>query len=125
MLTRCFIRSRARWLRVQECFRKDFGIPNLINGFGMTEIPGVHCNPFEGLQKAASLGPVGRHPDPARPWAQCRLVDDNGNDVGTDEVGELWVKHPIAMQGYFRDPGQTRAAFRGLTPRRTRLPNTF
>lgn len=97
---------------VQECFRKDFGIPNLINGFGMTEIPGVHCNPFDGPQKATSLGPVGRHPDPARPWAQCRLVDDNGNDVGTDKVGELWVKHPIVMQGYFRDPEQTRAAFR-------------
>jgi crotonobetaine/carnitine-CoA ligase len=28
-----------------------------------------------------------------------------------DEVGELWVKHPIVMQGYFRDPEQTRAAF--------------
>ena len=97
---------------VQECFRKEFGIEHLINGFGMTEIPGVHCNPFEGPQKATSLGPVGRHPDPERPWAQCRLVDDNGNDVGTDEVGELWVKHPIVMQGYYRDPEQTRAAFR-------------
>lgn len=97
---------------VQECFRNEFGIANLINGFGMTEIPGVHCNPFEGLRKATSLGPVGRHPDPARPWAQCRLVDDHGKDVGVDEVGELWVKHPIVMQGYYRDPEQTRASFR-------------
>ena len=97
---------------VQECFRNEFHISNLINGFGMTEIPGVHCNPFEGPQKATSLGPVGRHPDPARPWAECRLVDDNGNDVSTDTAGELWVKHPIVMQGYFRDPEQTQAAFR-------------
>lgn len=97
---------------VQECFRNEFHIPNLINGFGMTEIPGVHCNPFEGPQKATSLGPVGRHPDPARPWAHCRLVDDNGVDVPTDSTGELWVKHPIVMQGYFRDPEQTKAAFR-------------
>jgi crotonobetaine/carnitine-CoA ligase len=98
---------------VQECFRNEFGIRHLINGFGMTEIPGVLCNPFEGLQKANSLGPVGRHPDADRPWAECRLVDDAGHDVGVDQVGELWVKHPIVMHGYFRDPDQTRAAFEG------------
>ena len=33
-------------------------------------------------------------------------------ELGTNEVGELWVQHPIVMQGYFRDPEQTRAAFR-------------
>ena len=78
----------------------------------MTEIPGVTCNPFEGPQKPGSMGPIGRHPDPARPWAECRVVDDDGRDVGVDEVGELIVKTPIIMQGYFRDPEQTRAAFR-------------
>ena len=30
----------------------------------------------------------------------------------TDTAGELWVKHPIVMQGYFRDLEQTQAAFR-------------
>jgi carnitine-CoA ligase len=39
-------------------------------------------------------------------------VDDEGRDVGVDEVGELVVKTPIIMQGYFRDPDQTKAAFR-------------
>ena len=95
----------------QECFRNEFRIRNLINGFGMTEIPGLTCNPFEGLQKSTSLGPIGRHPDAARTWAQCRLVDDNGKEVGVDEVGELWAKHPIVMQGYFRDSEQTAASF--------------
>ncbi|HXF66752.1 MAG TPA: AMP-binding protein [Burkholderiales bacterium] len=95
-----------------QVFREEFGIPHLIGGFGMTEIPGVTCNPFEGPQKPGSMGPVGRHPDPARPWAECKVVDENGDEVGTGEVGELWVKHPIVMQGYWRDPEQTRAAFR-------------
>lgn len=95
-----------------ETFRNDFGIPHLIGGYGMTEIPGVTCNPFEGPQKPGSMGPIGRHPDPARPWAECRVVDDDGRDVGVGEVGELVVKTPIIMQGYFRDPEQTRAAFR-------------
>ena len=92
-------------------FRDEFRIPNLLGGFGMTEIPGVCCNPFEGPNKQGSMGPVGRHPDPDRKWAECKVVDDDGNEVGAGVVGEFWVKHPIVMQGYFRDPEQTRAAF--------------
>ena len=95
-----------------DTFRSEFHIPHLIGGYGMTEIPGVTCNPIDGPQKPGSMGPIGRHPDPARPWAQCRVVDDDGNGVGVDEVGELLVKTPIIMQGYYRDPEQTRAAFR-------------
>ena len=95
-----------------ETFRNEFHIPTLVSGYGMTEIPGVTCTPYEGPGKPGSMGMVGRHPDPARPWAECRVVDDDdGRDVPPDEVGELWVKTPIVMQGYFRDPDQTRAAF--------------
>jgi crotonobetaine/carnitine-CoA ligase len=93
-------------------FRDEFRIPHLIGGFGMTEIPGVCCNPLEGPNQQGTMGPVGRHPDPTRKWAECRVVDDEGRDVGPDVTGEFWVKHPIVMQGYFRDPEQTRAAFR-------------
>jgi crotonobetaine/carnitine-CoA ligase len=39
-------------------------------------------------------------------------VDDEGHDVPANAVGELVVKTPIIMQGYFRDPEQTKAAFR-------------
>lgn len=92
-------------------FRNEFGIHRLFSGFGMTEIPGVTCNPYEGPDKPGSMGVPGVHPDPARPWAQCRVVDDEGRDADVDQIGELWVKTPIVMQGYFRDPEQTRAAF--------------
>ncbi|MBX9902954.1 MAG: AMP-binding protein [Burkholderiales bacterium] len=98
---------------MDEAFKNDFKIPHRIGGYGMTEIPGVTCNPFEGIQKLGSMGPVGRHPDPARPWAQCRVVDDEGRDVPVGEAGELWVKTPIIMQGYFRDPDQTAGTFEG------------
>ena len=97
---------------MMDTFRNEFHIPHLIGGYGMTEIPGVTCIPLEGPAKVGSMGPVGRHPDPARPWAQCRVVDDDGRDVGVGEVGELIVKTPIIMQGYFRDPEQTKNAFR-------------
>ena len=97
---------------IVEVFSKEFHIPHLLGGFGMTEIPGVCCNPFEGPNKQGTMGPPGRHPDPARLWAQCKVVDDDGNEVGADVVGEFWVRHPIVMQGYFRDPEQTKASFR-------------
>jgi carnitine-CoA ligase len=96
---------------MEVTFRDDFKIPHLIGGYGMTEIPGVTCNPVEGLRKPGSMGPIGRHPDPRRPWAECRVVDDDGRDVGVGEEGELVVRTPIIMQGYFRDPEQTKEAF--------------
>jgi crotonobetaine/carnitine-CoA ligase len=97
---------------IVEAFRSDFGIPHLVGGFGMTEIPGVTCTPFEGPRKPGSMGPVGRHPDPGRSWAECRVLDEEGRDLPAGGTGELAVKTPIVMQGYFRDPGQTQAAFR-------------
>lgn len=96
---------------VREHFRTVFHVPHLLTGFGMTEIPGVFCEPFGGNDLPGAMGPVGRHPDPRRPWAQCRVVDDDGRDLPDGTVGELWVKHPIVMQGYFRDDEQTRSAF--------------
>ncbi len=92
-------------------FRQEFGIQKLFSGFGMTEIPGVTCNPWEGPDKPGSMGLPGKHPDPQRPWAICRIVDDEGQDVPVGVAGELWVKTPIVMQGYFRDPEQTQQAF--------------
>lgn len=96
---------------VADCFRDEFHIPNLISGFGMTEIPGVFCVPWNGLRKIGSMGLLGAHPDPDVEWAQARLVDDNGADVLGEGSGELWVKHPIVMQGYLNDPEQTHDAF--------------
>ncbi len=92
-------------------FRKEFGIQKLFSGFGMTEIPGVCCNPWEGEYRPGSMGLIGEHPDPSIGWAQCRVVDDAGQDVKDNEVGEFWVRHPIVMQGYFRDAEQTAQAF--------------
>ncbi|NYE25937.1 class I adenylate-forming enzyme family protein [Pigmentiphaga litoralis] len=93
-------------------FRNEFGVHHLFSGFGMTEIPGVTCNPYHGPDKEGSMGVVGIHPDPNRPWARCRVVDDEGHEVGPDVVGELLVQTPIMMQGYFRDPEQTAATMR-------------
>ncbi|WP_423066093.1 class I adenylate-forming enzyme family protein [Devosia sp. CN2-171] len=95
-----------------QTFREDFHIPKLVTGFGMTECPGVICNPLDGPFKAGSIGILGTHPDSSRPWTAARVTDDDGKDVPNGEVGELWLKSPTLMQGYFRDPEQTSAVYR-------------
>ena len=57
------------------------------------------------------MGVIRTTPDPTRSWASCRILDDERRDVPDNVVGELAVKTPIVMQGYFRDPEQTAAAF--------------
>ena len=95
-----------------DVFLKEFGVERIIEGFGMTEIPGAFSNPFDGPHKIASMGKPGIHADPARIWTQARVVDDEGNDVPNNVTGELVVKIPTLMQGYYKDPEQTAASFR-------------
>ncbi len=96
----------------EQFLREDCGIPIIIAGYGMTEIPGVLSTPFDGPRAPGSMGVVGGHPDRTRPWAECRVVDAQGEDVPVGEVGELWVRTPNVMKEYFRDEERTRAAFR-------------
>jgi carnitine-CoA ligase len=93
-------------------FAEEFGVPTLIEGYGMSEIPGALNNPFLGPHKVGSMGQPSRHPDPRITLAELRVVDEAGSEVPIGETGELVVKTPMLMKGYFRDSGQTAAAFR-------------
>ena len=56
------------------------------------------------------------HPDSVgRPVATCeaRVVDENGNDVHTAEIGEIWLRGPNVIPGYWKNPEATEAAFGG------------
>lgn len=93
-------------------WQQEFGVTTLIEGYGMSEIPGALSNPFPGPHKVRSMGPPSRHPDPAIALAEVRITDDEGNIMPVGETGELTVRTPIVMQGYYKDPQQTTAAFR-------------
>lgn len=99
----------AETLRV---FNEEFGVPVVIEGYGMSEIPASLGNPYEGPRKLGSLGVPLRHPDPEVPWIEVRIVDQTGANVARGETGELIVRTPNVMTGYFRDPAQTQASFR-------------
>jgi carnitine-CoA ligase len=97
---------------IYRVFNEEFGVPSLIEGYGMSEIPGALNNPFLGPHKVGSMGQPSRHPNPALRLAELRVVDDEGTELPDGQTGELVVKTPMVMRGYYRDPQQTDAAFR-------------
>jgi crotonobetaine/carnitine-CoA ligase len=96
---------------VAAVFRTEFGIGTAIEGYGLTEVPGVCNNPFDGPHRPGSLGRPALHPDHTRPFTEMRVVDETGADRPDAVAGELLVRSPIAMTGYYRDPEQTARAF--------------
>ena len=80
----------------------------LVEGYGLTEAsPVTHANPLEGTRKAGSIGiPF--------PDTDARIVDDTGTQaLPPGEVGELTVRGPQVMQGYWHQPEETAQALRG------------
>jgi fatty-acyl-CoA synthase len=78
----------------------------VIQGYGMTEAPGI------------ALTPPGASPDRVlaggKPglYQRVRLVDPAGHDVPAGDPGEIWVRGPTMMTGYWEDEESTRAAHR-------------
>ncbi len=93
-------------------WQQEFKVPTLIEGYGMSEIPGALNNPFPGPHKVRSMGLPSRHPDPAISLAELRIAGDEGNFMPVGQTGELVVRTPIVMKGYYKDEAQTKAAFR-------------
>ena len=95
-----------------DTFHQRFHVPVLIECYGMTEIPGVLSNPFMGPHKLGSMGCISPHPDPTIARPEVRIMGDDGHELPVGEVGELAVRTPTLMQGYFKDPEQTAASFK-------------
>ena len=97
---------------IDAVFKDEFGVQAVTEGYGMSEIPGVANIPIHGPYKVGSFGVAARHPDHSRPFSELRIVDDDGRDVANGVVGQLLVRTPIIMKGYYRDPETTAASFR-------------
>ena len=78
------------------------------NGYGLTETSSVTTMNAgdDYIAKPKSVGV---------PVAVCdvKVVDPEGNDVPVGEVGELWIKGPNVVKGYWNKPEATEAAFGG------------
>lgn len=73
----------------------------LSEGYGMTEAsPVVAVNPIDGTARLGSIGlPI--------PSTDVRIVDEEGQVCATGEIGELQVKGPQVMIGYYDKPEDT------------------
>jgi long-chain acyl-CoA synthetase len=80
----------------------------LVEGYGVTETsPVTHANPIYGRAKVGSIGLPITDTD-------CRIVDleDPDRVVGVDEPGELLIRGPQVMQGYWNRPEDTALTLR-------------
>jgi long-chain acyl-CoA synthetase len=97
----CLSGSAALPMEVQIKFGQLTG-GRLVEGYGLTEAaPVTHVNPIWGERRAGSIGlPV--------PDLEARIVDpDTLRDKATGETGELWVRGPQVMVGYWNQPEET------------------
>jgi 2,3-dihydroxybenzoate-AMP ligase len=58
--------------------------------------------------REARIETVGR---PVCPDDEVRLTDDDGNEVPTGEIGELWTRGPYTLRGYYRAPEHNARTF--------------
>ncbi|MEE8057902.1 MAG: AMP-binding protein [Pseudomonadales bacterium] len=86
--------AAAQWQKITGC--------EIVQGYGLTETsPVISVNPGTGNQ----IGTIGL----AVPSTQIKLVDSEGMNVAIGEAGELCVKGPQVMEGYWHRPEATAA----------------
>lgn len=97
-------------MAVQEAVAKKWiavtGCP-IVEGYGLSETSsGITCNPTDNDAYTGTIGlPL--------PNVDVRLLDDDGKDVPKGERGEIAIKGPQVMAGYWQRPDETEKA---MTP---------
>jgi long-chain acyl-CoA synthetase len=102
----CVSGGAAMPVEVMRQFEERFGLA-IYEGDGPTECSPVTCvNPVGGLRKPASVGlPV--------PDVEMEIYDDDGKRQGVDVIGEICVRGPNVMKGYWNLPEATVESFFG------------
>ena len=99
----CISGSAPLPVEVQEAFEK-LTKGRLVEGYGLTEAgPVTHANPIHGRRKTGSIGlPL--------PSTHARVVDlrRKSKEVRPGQIGELAVRGPQVMLGYWQDETATR-----------------
>ncbi|MDQ2075467.1 AMP-binding protein [Marinimicrobium sp. ABcell2] len=84
--------TAKRWKEVTGC--------DIYEGYGLTETsPVVSSNPAGKIQQGTVGIPL--------PETECKVIDEEGKDVRGEEPGELCVRGPQVMKGYWNRPEET------------------
>ena len=96
----CISGSAALPVEVAQKFEALTG-GKLVEGYGLTEAaPCTHCNPLSGQRKMGSIGiPM--------PGIDAKILDEDLRELPPGEVGELAVRGPNVMLGYWQRPEET------------------
>lgn len=89
-----------------EKWKAVTGVP-LAEGYGLTETsPVASCNPIDGTERIGTIGlPL--------PNTEFIIADDAGNEVPIGERGEILIKGPQVMKGYWNRPEETANVMHG------------
>ena len=89
-----------------EKWKSVTGVP-LAEGYGLTETaPVATCNPIDGTERIGTIGmPL--------PNTEVMIADDAGNPVALGERGEILIKGPQVMRGYWNRPEETALVMHG------------
>jgi len=89
---------------VAQRWKDATGIP-LVEGYGMTETaPVAIANPIDIVQWSGQIGlPL--------PSTEAAIIDEDGRPVAAGGLGEIALRGPQVMQGYWQRPDETAAAF--------------
>ncbi len=79
----------------------------LLEAYGLSETsPAATINPIDGTHRRGTIGlPL--------PNTEIRLFDDDGNEVAPGQPGEIGIKGPQVMQGYWNRPDETAKCMNG------------
>ncbi len=92
--------SAALALETWNKFKEVFG-GEIIEGWGLTEAGANNsCNPFDGLKKIGSIGLPMK-------GTEMRIMDDDGKVLPRGKQGEIVIRGPQLMKGYWNKPEET------------------
>jgi long-chain acyl-CoA synthetase len=87
---------------LREKFFEKFGVP-LLEGYGLTETSAVAALNTPQMQRAGSVGKT-------VPGVVVKITGENGEALPAETIGEVWLKGPMIMKGYYNLPDATAAA---------------
>ena len=102
----CVAGGMALQTKIARSWKEMTGC-SIAEGYGLTETsPVATVNPIDGSGVEGSIGlPV--------PSTIVKIVKEDGTDAGLNEEGEIYVKGPQVMKGYYNQPEETAKVFQG------------